>query len=98
MNGSDGVAKVFCDQLKAFNRLYHEILLQKLQCYGFRGVSYQWIKTYFRERRKIVKCTESTEVVYHKVLLSFGFYSYFMLMLIESRGKFTLFVDDRTII
>lgn len=34
---------------KAFDTIVHNILFQKLQKYGFRGIPHSWIENYFTE-------------------------------------------------
>ena len=50
---------IFLDLKKAFDNVDHEILLRKLDHYGFRGVSGTWFQNYLQDRYQYV-CIKGT--------------------------------------
>ncbi len=49
---------VFIDLKKAFDTIDHNVLINKLELYGIRGVVLDWVKTYLRDRKQFMKLGE----------------------------------------
>ena len=45
---------VFIDLKKAFDTVYHSLLVKKLNVYGIRGMANDWVKNYLNNRKRYV--------------------------------------------
>lgn len=59
---------VFLDLLKAFDRVDHEALLDKLNSHGVLGIPLFWLMSYLNERSQVIhianKFSDSTKLSY----------------------------------
>jgi exonuclease III len=55
LNERNHCISVFIDLRKAFDTVNHAVLLQKLNCYGVRGLPLGWLTSYLSNRQQCVK-------------------------------------------
>ena len=54
LDNSNFACGIFIDLRKAFDTVDHEILLNKLEYYGIRGLANNWFKSYLSNRQQFV--------------------------------------------
>ena len=103
---SEITAGVFLDLSKAFDTLDHQIVFDKLEHYGVRGLALQWIKSYFSNRIQFVQINDtrsSEEIIRCGVPQGFILGPLYFILYINDLPKATslaeclLFADDTSI-
>jgi len=59
------VGGIFCDLQKAFDCVNHDILLEKMKCYGITGTAHKLMRTYLgnRYQRTVIKDKNSNKLL-----------------------------------
>lgn len=55
MDNNEAAVGIYLDLKKAFDTVNHDILLEKMFHYGFRGKIHEWFKSYLSNRKQFVK-------------------------------------------
>ena len=63
-NGKFGCG-IFLDLKKAFDTVSHDMLLEKLEYYGVRGVALKWLGSYFSDRKQFVSVNGVSSEILH---------------------------------
>ena len=64
------VIGIFIDLKKAFDTVKHDVLLDKLEHYGIRGITLKWFKSYLENRKQFVTTNHTESDTYN--LMDFG--------------------------
>ena len=62
---SEYTLAVFCDLSKAFDVIYHTILLHKLRAYGLRAIVNPWFENYLTGRTQFVEIENQRSPLKH---------------------------------
>lgn len=60
LNNKTPIISIFLDMSKAFDFVNHERLLDKLEKYGIRGKTLDWLESYLRDRKQITEISQIT--------------------------------------
>ena len=63
LDAGNYTVRVFIDLKKAFNTVDHNILLEKLDYYGIRGVAKEWFPSYLDNRKQYITLNGSNSSI-----------------------------------
>ena len=99
---------IFLDLSKAFDTIDHNILLYKMDNYGFGGIVYEWFKSYLSNRKQYVSVDSNRSDLQHIICgvpqgstlgpLLFILYINDITNYTSDILDFVLFADDSTIL
>ena len=91
---------IFCDLSKAFDVIYHEIILKKLEYYGLRGMSNVWFRSYLSNIKQFVDYEIPSHVywTYYVVCLKVPYLLYVNDIGNANDCEILSFADDTTMI
>lgn len=55
LNNRNSTVLIFCEMSKAFYFVERNVMFNKMENYGFRGKSVEWMKTYLKNRKQCVE-------------------------------------------
>jgi phosphoribosylaminoimidazole-succinocarboxamide synthase len=58
----------FSDLSKAYDVVNHEMLPAKLKCYGIRGITNRWFRSYLSHRTQFVQLLHITQPIVKKYM------------------------------
>ena len=61
LDNHENMSAIFLDAAKAFDFNNHDVLLNKLYYYGFKGVAHQWFASYIKNRMQLFVNADSVQ-------------------------------------
>ena len=61
------VIGIFIELRKAFDTVKHDLILDKLEHYGIRGITLKWFKSYLEDRKQFVTTNHTESDTYNLI-------------------------------